>query len=216
VQPRADSLTSSERRARLAEQYADVAVRLFARRGFRNVTVAEVAAANKVTSRTLFRYFTTKEDMLLEAPRRFTRVLIDELRSISDPVDPLAAAWGVLIDMTKRHGAPVEPFDRWYRAASQTPETVARMRGERAAEVEGALTELFARWLEVPEESDVRPRVLAAALHASERAVLEYYLARGGVDDLAELFQQSFEGVRGLTAKLERPRRQAGRSARSR
>jgi AcrR family transcriptional regulator len=57
--------SKSERtRARLQQ----VAVDMFAERGFDGVTVAEIAEAAGVTQMTFFRYFLTKEQVLLDDP----------------------------------------------------------------------------------------------------------------------------------------------------
>ncbi len=53
------------------QQIADQAMRLFAKRGFDAVTVAEVAAAAGVSEKTVYNYFPTKEDLFFdEVPAR--------------------------------------------------------------------------------------------------------------------------------------------------
>src|SRR2546423_3515266 len=52
-------------------EIADTAMRLFVQRGFDHVTVAEVAAAARVSEKTVFNYFPTKEDLFFdEVPAR--------------------------------------------------------------------------------------------------------------------------------------------------
>jgi AcrR family transcriptional regulator len=52
-------------------EIADTAMRLFVERGFDHVTVAEVAAAARVSVKTVFNYFPTKEDLFFdELPER--------------------------------------------------------------------------------------------------------------------------------------------------
>ena len=52
-------------------EIADTAMRLFVERGFDHVTVAEVAAAARVSEKTVFNYFPTKEDLFFdEVPER--------------------------------------------------------------------------------------------------------------------------------------------------
>lgn len=64
------------RRAELTRQrIAACALELFLKRGFDDVTVNEIAAAAGVSHMTVFRHFSTKEDLLL-----------------SDPFDPMIAA----------------------------------------------------------------------------------------------------------------------------
>ena len=53
------------------QEIADQAMRLFAKRGFDHVTVAEVAAAADVSEKTVYNYFPTKEDLFFdEVPAR--------------------------------------------------------------------------------------------------------------------------------------------------
>ncbi|WP_329218636.1 TetR/AcrR family transcriptional regulator [Streptomyces sp. NBC_01485] len=53
------------KRQRMYQAVSDIAVRLFMERGFDAVSVAEVAAAAEISKPTLFRYFPTKEDLVL-------------------------------------------------------------------------------------------------------------------------------------------------------
>ncbi|GAA1980264.1 TetR/AcrR family transcriptional regulator [Kitasatospora viridis] len=54
------------KKQRTRDQLAEVALRLFLERGFDAVSVAEVAAAADVSKPTLFRYYPSKEDLVLD------------------------------------------------------------------------------------------------------------------------------------------------------
>lgn len=53
------------KKQRMYQTVSDTAIELFLRRGFEQVSVAEVAAAAEISKPTLFRYFPAKEDLAL-------------------------------------------------------------------------------------------------------------------------------------------------------
>ncbi|MFC4505552.1 MULTISPECIES: TetR/AcrR family transcriptional regulator [Streptomyces] len=53
------------KKRRMYQDVSEIAVRLFLERGFDAVSVAEVAAAAEISKPTLFRYFPSKEDLVL-------------------------------------------------------------------------------------------------------------------------------------------------------
>src|SRR3954454_4007875 len=60
----------------MRREIADAAMRLFVQRGFDHVTVSEVAAAARVSEKTVFNYFPTKEDLFFdEVPEREAAML---------------------------------------------------------------------------------------------------------------------------------------------
>ena len=77
----------SRRRNLLEAKYEQIAWRLFAERGFREVTVDEIAEAAGVSARTLFRYFPSKEDFLLGFTRRGSQALVDSIAELEPSPD---------------------------------------------------------------------------------------------------------------------------------
>ena len=65
---------------------ADTAWRLFADRGFDNVTVAEIAREAQVAEATVFNYFRSKEDLFYSRFEAFSARLADAVRD-RDPGD---------------------------------------------------------------------------------------------------------------------------------
>jgi AcrR family transcriptional regulator len=190
-------LARLRRRDEVSKEYEKIALDLFATRGFRNVTVADIADAAGVTPRTIFRYFPTKEDLLLALPRRATKVQLAALAELEPSDDPVGAVWQLFVDLSLRRPSPTA-IRRWYRAVNDVPEATARMQGERAALIEDALADYIARSWELDPTADVRPRVLAASLQAAWRAVMDYWSAGGTRLDLDAVFTAAYAGLVGL------------------
>ncbi|MEV7778842.1 TetR family transcriptional regulator [Kitasatospora sp. NPDC088351] len=55
----------ARKKARTRDAIADAAISLFLERGFDRVSVSDIAAAVEISKPTLFRYFPTKEDLVL-------------------------------------------------------------------------------------------------------------------------------------------------------
>ncbi len=53
------------KKLRMYQDVSDIAISLFLEKGFEQVSVAEVAAAAEISKPTLFRYFSSKEDLVL-------------------------------------------------------------------------------------------------------------------------------------------------------
>lgn len=62
----------------------EAAIELFDAHGYAAVTVEQIAAAAGVSRRTAYRRFRTKDDILLEVPRRWVRVFDDAVASHPD------------------------------------------------------------------------------------------------------------------------------------
>lgn len=70
----------SRKRLATREAISDVATRLFAERGFDQVTVDEIAAAADVGRKTVFNHFPRKEDMFFDRIEEFGDLLRDALQ----------------------------------------------------------------------------------------------------------------------------------------
>lgn len=86
---------SNKARTRLA--ISDVATRLFIARGFENVTVAEIAEAAHVSVKTVFNYFSTKEDLFFDRADEVRDALVDAVRERPEGTTVLGALHELLI-----------------------------------------------------------------------------------------------------------------------
>jgi AcrR family transcriptional regulator len=106
------------------QQIAGVAMRLFVARGFDHVTVAEVAAEAAVSEKTVFNYFTTKEDLFFdEVPERM-RTLADGLRARPVEETVLHAMRRMQLAEVPRLTSP--HFAHFARVLEESPALLAR------------------------------------------------------------------------------------------
>jgi AcrR family transcriptional regulator len=79
----------ARKKERTQQAISDAAIALFLARGFEQVSVAEIAAAAEVSKPTLFRYFASKEDLVLHRIADHAGEAGRVVRSASEP--PLTA-----------------------------------------------------------------------------------------------------------------------------
>jgi AcrR family transcriptional regulator len=176
------------RRRRVALHLEGVALELFAARGYRNVTVVDIAEAAGVATRTVARYFPLKEDLLLSLPRRAVTGAMDELRQVTRESRTIKDIWDVWAGLARGNDEEVQRLMLFWQAARDVPEILDRARGEQFLRVRQALTKLVRGCLDDGPQADLEAEVIAAALQAANGAIVEHWLRGNRGDDLAELF----------------------------
>ncbi|GLW98467.1 TetR/AcrR family transcriptional regulator [Microtetraspora sp. NBRC 16547] len=120
------------KRQRIHEAISAAAISLFLERGFDEVSVAEVAAAAEVSKPTLFKYFATKEDLVLHRIADHQGEAARVVRQRASGVDPLTALHHHFLDGLARRD-PVtglndhEEVIGYHRMVFSTPSLAARL-----------------------------------------------------------------------------------------
>jgi AcrR family transcriptional regulator len=177
----------SRRRNLLMAEYEQIAWKLFAQHGFREVTVDEIAEAAGVSARTLFRYFPTKEDFLLGFTRRGLQALVDLIAELEPSPDPVRNVWRLIRSHALQDPQDVQLLMLWRRAAADAPEIHARVRGERVHALTEVVMDYCARSKGGAGPDDPDPRLLAGMIVGVEMAVIELW-GRSGLE-LPEIFE---------------------------
>jgi len=170
------------------------ALRLFMTRGYDRVTVEEIAAAAHVSHMTFFRYFPTKEDVVLSD--EYDALIAERIRArpASEP------------DIEKVRRAVLEGLGLVY--AANRDALLARTRlilGSAALragqwEQQRATERLIAAALAAfsgpaDGEPDLRARVVAAACLAAMSAAVELWAESNGAREMPDLIDQAFAAL---------------------
>ena len=157
------------KKQRTREQISAAALRLFAERGFEDVTIAEIADAADVSQKTVFNYFSTKEDLVYSREEEVEQQLREAIEGRQKGQSIVDGMRQFLVDVFSRLGAKDAPEAMGVRARiiGASPALQAR---ERA--VFEALTRLLAELI-AERKDDPRAYVAANALVGVNRALLE-------------------------------------------
>jgi AcrR family transcriptional regulator len=170
-------------RKRTAADLEEAALNLFCERGFDGVTIDDIAAAADVSRRTFFRYFASKEDVILsDHPRR-----LDELQAALDrrPLEEpaLTALRHAIMSLVSTYEEQRDHMVRRFTLMTETPALQARSLCLQR-NWETAVTEMLAARMRVDPAKDLRPGVVAATTMAAMRVATANWLTGGGQGDL--------------------------------
>jgi AcrR family transcriptional regulator len=168
-----------------------VAMRLFLERGFDDVTVDEIGAAAEVSHRTFYRYFSSKEDLVLRDIREFLdeiQVAFDQ-RPGSEPV--IESIRAVILQLAQTYEADADDDRQRVSLLLATP-SLQHRRQEQLVAFETALVPLIAARLSVDSADDMRPALIAACAGAALRVATESWIADDMKTKLAPKVEQAF------------------------
>lgn len=181
-----------ERKKAATEQViVDVAMKLFGEHGFRATTVDDIATAAGIGRRTFFRYFPTKEDIVLD-PRRldraFARAALRERRGSMNDVESVMA---VLAEVQRRGFAAFRPEHQrvLHELSHDEPELAARsfllMQEMRDLVVEALLRKRASR------SERLRARLLAMACIVAVDTGVTMWIEGGMREDLRQILAEA-------------------------
>ena len=182
-----------ERRKRLtAAELEAAALRLFGERGFEAVTVDDIAAEADVSRRTFFRYFASKEDVLLADHFAQLARLREAMaaRPTDEPI--LTALRNAILSMTTDFEDRKEMVILRGRIMRNTPSLQARSLVHQKA-WEDAMQAMVAERLHVDPNVDLRPGVVAATTLAALRVAFTNWLTAGATGDLIAMTAEALD-----------------------
>nr|WP_244375661.1 TetR family transcriptional regulator [Streptomyces ficellus] len=188
---RPETTLAQRKRQLVSDELTEAALQLLALKGFDGVTIDEIATTAGVSKRTFFRYFASKEDVVVRFLADMGTDIHAELaaRPAAEPPSvALRHAVSVPLATCGDHG---ERALRVVRLILRTPALLARFL-ERQAQWRDDLAAELARRLDLDPATDLYPRLAAAmALNAFD-TVLQRWTDSDGADDPAELTGRAF------------------------
>src|SRR5690349_12448410 len=179
-------------RVTVQAEVAEVALRLFVEQGFDRTTVDQIAAEAGLSRASLFRYFGTKEDMVLSGLEESGRQIGQELASRPEDEPPWAALRRAFDVLMRRNEAAPEQALKYLRMLQETPSLRARHFEKQLYWQELLVPEISRRMgAGTAELDDPRPSALAAAALACLDAAAAAWVACEGAVPLAVLLDRA-------------------------
>jgi AcrR family transcriptional regulator len=192
------------KKQRTRQLIADTARRLFAERGFEQVTVADIAREAEVAQATVFNYFPTKEDLFYSRLEAFEAEMLSAIRDRAPGQSALDAFGAFLLgqDGVLARDAPDEQIRTITRIITESPALLARERQvfDRYAEALAAL---------LAEETGAKPgdvvaRVVANTLIGLHGALIDHVRRQAQAGAPAARIRRDVRaGARRAIAQLE-------------
>jgi AcrR family transcriptional regulator len=160
----AEQLGLRERKKLRTRQALEAAAyHLFDAKGYDHTTVDDIAAEAEVSPRTFFRYFRTKDDVLL---RHYDELRLGIARVLGEqpanaPV--LVAVRQTIVDFARTLVANREVIALHHRLVESSPSLAGRTREHQLA-MEGLITAWVTQRLELHDPADLRPALVGAAM----------------------------------------------------
>jgi AcrR family transcriptional regulator len=191
------------KKQRTRETIARVAVELFSERGYHATTLPDIAEAADVSTRTIFAYFPSKEDILFCDFPAMKEALARALAERPEGKDALETVREFILST---HQAKTSELDEQRHRVVESDETLRSHLRARLAQLEELIAAAIAQDLGAP-DNDVRPQVVAASLIAAFDGLIDREAATKpqSADEVAALIDPVMTFLRGGLDALKEP-----------
>jgi AcrR family transcriptional regulator len=157
------------KKQRTRETIARAARQLFAERGYHATTLPDIADAADVSTRTIFAYFPSKEDILFSDFALMKDALSQALAERPEGQDTLETVRAFILSL---HKAEQSELDEQLRLCVANDEMLRSHLRARIAQLEEMIAPEIAKDLDAP-ANDPRPQIVAASLTAAFNTLSE-------------------------------------------
>jgi AcrR family transcriptional regulator len=191
VSTRPEVSMAQRKRQLVATELTEAALQLLATRGFDVVTIDEIAITAGVSKRTFFRYFASKEDVVVRFLADLGTGIRAELATRPTEEQPsVALLHAVRVPLAACDGQSDRALPV-VQLILRTPALLACFL-ERQAQWRDDLTAELARRLGLAPDTDWYPQLAAGMALTAFDAVLQRWSGSDGVEDPADLVDQAF------------------------
>jgi AcrR family transcriptional regulator len=184
------------KKARTRTELTDAALRQFTEAGFEQTTIEDIVGEVDVSPRTFFRYFDSKEDVVIGFYDDLGEELVDLVAERPADEPPFTALRRALESFATIYEERRTRVCAVSQLAYETAPIRARLL-DKHARWENGLARALAQRMDVDPELDPRPRLIAAVSLAAFSTAAKAWAATGGSTDLAESVSANLEAVEG-------------------
>ena len=183
-----------QRRERNAREIQQAAMSLFADRGYAAVTVEDIAGEAGISERTFFRYFTSKDHLLVAEASRRIEVIHESLTGQPDDLDAWTALRNAVLDQSTSEEHIGRNAAIWAHLTKEAPALLAKMIMHGALEGTHNIEVELARRLGVP-DTDALPDVMMRVTLAAVQSAYLRWLEDDGTASLVDLTAEALDLV---------------------
>jgi AcrR family transcriptional regulator len=190
-------MAMAERKRQLVrDELTEAALKLLVQQGFEETTIHQIVCAAGVSRRTFFRYFRSKEDVIIEFLGHLGTKFNDALAARPDSEEPAVALREAFAVFTDTYHHNPEKTIRLARLTLRTPALMARYL-ERQTEWRADTSAELARRMKVDPATDLRPTLTAAVGFAAFDTAMASWVDNDGDQELNALLDKAFQIVFG-------------------
>lgn len=187
----AEGTLAQRKRQLVADELTQAALTLLARDGFDAVTVDEITAAAGVSKRTFFRYFASKEDVVVQFLAGMGTAMGEELAGRPAGEPPSAALRATVWRSVDACAGHTDRALSVVQLILRTPTLLGRFL-ERQAQWREVLAAELARRLRLDPASQLYPQLAAGMALTAFHTVLQRWSDSDGTEDPAALTDRAF------------------------
>jgi AcrR family transcriptional regulator len=179
------------KKQRTREALIDAAHALFCANGFEATTIDQIAEAVEVSSRTFFRYFTSKEDVVLSLADEQITAVLEAFAAQPADMPVLTAMRTAAVEVVRAYEAEAR-FHSLQNLISVSPALTAA-RVERGTARFDEMARLIGARMGVDTAADPRPYLVASVALCAVQTAVDAWRAAGHQAPESELIRQAFD-----------------------